>query len=183
MRYRVARQVAIVAVLSFVVSPLVKAAECGPTRYDCAAYYVAHHDLPAAIQELQAQLQQSPQNLKALNLLGIALTESGQIEQANRKFRAALAIDPRFYPARKNLGVNEFNLNHWQGAAADLKQALRSAPTDPITHLYLAEISFQKSYFASALRQYEMAGNRIMTNPDWTLHYAQCLAAKGERAR
>jgi Flp pilus assembly protein TadD len=181
MRYRLC-QVAIGALL-LSVPPLLQAADCGSTRYDCALYYIGHHNLPAAIESLNYELQQSPRNLKALNLLGIALTESGSVDQANSKFRDALAVDPNFYPARKNLAVNEFTQHHLTESATDFRRVLQSAPADPIVHVYLAEISFQKKDPTAAIQHYETAGSRIQTNPMWTLHYAQCLAERGNASR
>lgn len=172
MRCRVVCQV----ILLCAASPFLRAADCGPSRYDCAVYYVEHHDLDTAIQVLREELQQSPRNLKALNLLGIALTESGRGEEANREFRAALAIDPSFYPARKNLAINEFDLHHPAEAAANLHQVLQQAPDDPIAHIYLAEVSFQEKDYAAALSHYRKAGERAISRPVWALHYAQCLA-------
>ncbi len=183
MRYRVVRQVAVGAILSLLVSPVLRATDCGNNSYDCAVYHLAHQDLPAAIQALNEELQRFPRNLKALNLLGIALTESGQVEKANRKFREVLAINPAFYPARKNLAINEFGLHHLANAAADLRLVLKAVPADEIAHVYLAEISFQKNDFAAACPDYEKAAGRIAGNPSWTLHYAQCLVATGRTTR
>jgi len=159
------------------------AIDCGPTRNDCAAYYIGHHDLAAAIEILQQELQQSPQNLKALNLMGIALTESGRVEGANRRFRQALALDGSFYPARKNLAINEFHLHHLQDAESNLMRVLQAVPSDAIAHIYLGEISFEKKEYATAVRNYDKAGSRISTNSAWTLHYAQSLVAGGQIAR
>jgi len=159
------------------------AADCGSSRYDCAVYYVGRHDFSAATQALNEELQVSPRNLKALNLFGIVLTESGHIEAGNSKFKEALRIDPDFYFARKNLAINEFNLHRLQDAQADLDRVLKSSPSDPIAHVYLAEISFQKRNYAAALPDYEKASDRISTNRMWMLHYAQCLATKGDIAR
>ena len=183
MRHRVICQVAVVVGAGLLASFPLLAADCGPTRYDCAVSYVAHHRLPEAIQTLNEELRQSPQDLKALNLLGIALTESAQPEQANRKFRQALAINPAFYPARKNLAINEFNLNHLSEAEAQFARVLKQAPGDEIVRIYLGEISFQKNDYAGALENYEKGAGRITQSPAWTLHYAQCLVAQGEMAR
>ena len=60
----------------------VQAAECTRTRYECALTYVEQQKFQAAIQSLTAELQQHPQNLNALNLLGIALTGAGQPQKA-----------------------------------------------------------------------------------------------------
>src|SRR6266576_1297186 len=149
MRSRVVHQGAVWAVLSLLVSPYLLAADCGSSRYDCAVYYVGRHDFSAATQALNEELQVSPRNLKALNLFGIVLTESGHIEAGNSKFKEALRIDPDFYFARKNLAINEFNLHRLQDAQADLDRVLKSSPSDPIAHVYLAEISFQKRNYAA----------------------------------
>ena len=57
---------------------------------------------------LKRLLEAEPENLKALNLLGIALTGGGDLVAANREFRQAVRVDPRIYPALKNLAINEF---------------------------------------------------------------------------
>jgi len=180
---RLFRLLALAAVLHSLPATSLPAEECGPSLYECAVYYVSHRNLPAAIRTLHQELQQAPQNLKALNLLGIALTESSRIDDANTQFRLALAIDENFYPARKNLAINEFSLHHFQEAAADLARVLKAAPSDPIAHIYQGEISFEKNEFAAAAEHYGKAGNRVALNPAWTLHYARALAAQGESLR
>ena len=183
MRSRVIHQGAVWAVLSLLVSPYLLGADCGSARYDCAVYYVGRHDFSAATQALHEELLVSPRNLKALNLLGIVLTESGRIEAGNGKFKEALEIDPDFYSARKNLAINEFNLHRLQEAKADLDRVLTNSPSDQIVHVYLAEISFNKTDCSGALPHYEKASDRIPTNRTWMLHYVQCLAKKGNVAR
>jgi tetratricopeptide (TPR) repeat protein len=178
-RYRFLR-VAVGALLSLFVSLLSWSADCGSTPYDCALQSISRHNLSAAIQFLNAALRQDPQDLKALNLLGIALTESGHIDQANAQFKRALAIHPGFVPARKNLAVNEFDQRHLSESASDLNLVLKDTPADPIAHIYLAEIDYQRKNFGLALPHYEKAGARVASNPVWTLHYAQCLAVKGK---
>ena len=159
------------------------AQDCGPTRYDCAVYYISRHNLPVAIRALQQELQESPHNLKALNLMGIALTESGRIEEANTQFQQALAIDESFYPARKNLAINEFNSHHLPEAATNLSRVVQAVPDDAIAHIYLGEIDFEKKQYDAAIRNYSKAGNRVSLNTAWTLHFAQSLAARNEIGR
>src|SRR5690242_19824858 len=65
-------------------------ADCGPTPYDCAVAQVQRQDFPAAITTLTQILTQSPSNLKALNLMGIALTGAGRAADANQRFKQAL---------------------------------------------------------------------------------------------
>lgn len=183
MRCRAIRLGVAALMVSFTQPPPSRAADCVGTRYDCAVFYVEHQNFQAAIRSLNEELRESPQNLKALNLLGIALTGTGQTEKANSKFREALRVNPRFFPARKNLAVNEFNLNRAAEAEAEFSRVLKDAPKDDIAHVYLGEIAFQKNDFATALEHYEIARGRIAQNPPWILHYAQCLAARNDTKR
>jgi len=64
-----------------------------------------------AIPVLERLLAQSPSDLNARNLLGIALMNVGRNEEASLaslasvQFEKALALDPGFHPALKNLAV------------------------------------------------------------------------------
>ena len=154
------------------------AAECARSPYECAVADVGHHNFQGAIRQLRAILAESPHDLKALNLLGIALTGSGHIEKANPMFERVLDLDPHFYPARKNLAINEFDRKRFSAAAAELHRVLLDAPEDDVTHIYLGEISFQKNDFEGALRSYAKGRRSVPQKGTWLLHYAQCLVAK-----
>jgi tetratricopeptide (TPR) repeat protein len=158
-----------------------QAADCGPTPYDCAVTLVQRQEFPAAIDTLTQILAQTPKNLKALNLLGIALTSAGRADEAAQRFTQALTIDPTFYPARKNLAINEFTRGHLAEAQRDFEQVLAHAPDDEITHLHLAEIQFQRKERRAALPHYEKAHSRLFQNPSWMLHYAACLLDQAQK--
>jgi tetratricopeptide (TPR) repeat protein len=154
-------------------------ADCGPTPYDCAVAQVTRQDFLAAIASLGEVLRASPRELKALNLLGIALTGAGRIDEANRRFQQALSIDAAFYPALKNLAVNEFTVRQYAQSQRHFEQVLTRAPADEVAHVHVAEIHYQKKQLAIALEHYERAGPRVGQDPTWTLHYARCLLEKG----
>jgi len=158
---------------------LARGAECGPTAYDCALYYVGRQDFTAAIRSLRRVLQREPRNLKALNLLGIALTGAGQIEQANREFKKALRLNPRFIPALKNLAINELTLKRTAEAKTHSEQVLKHAPEDEVAHISLAEIYFAEKQCESALKHYEKSRVRVVNNPDLIFHYSHCAFEQG----
>jgi tetratricopeptide (TPR) repeat protein len=151
---------------------------CGPAEYDCALFYAQHHDFPNATALLEKLLQQNPQDLKALNLLGIVLTGSNQINKANGSFQQALSVSPQFVPARKNLAINLFNGNQRTEAAREFNQVLKFAPHDPVAHVYLAEIAYEQKDLSTALKHYEQGSERVSVNPAWVLHYAECILSK-----
>jgi len=157
-------------------------ADCGPTVYECAVARVTRQDFAGAIRSLDEVLRATPRDLKALNLLGIALTGAGRIDEADRRFQQAIAIDATFYPALKNLAVNEFTRGRYAESQRHFEEVLKLAPGDEIAHLHLAEIHFRKKQLGAALEHYEKAAARVAQDPAWTLHYAGCLIEKG-RAR
>ncbi len=169
--------------LIFPLCYLVQAAECTRAPYECALFYVEHQNFRPAIRSLAVALQQSPRNLNALNLLGIALTGAGHPEQGNVRFKQALAINPRFYPARKNLAINAFDAKRLTEAELQFNRALKDAPSDEITHLYLGEISFAKNDFATAAKNYEQGHRRVSQKASWTLHYGQSLLEQKDLAQ
>ena len=59
---------------------------------------------------------------------GETALRAGNLEQAERSFRAVLAIDPQVAGAYANLGVIEMRRKHWQRALENLNQAARLAP-------------------------------------------------------
>lgn len=109
MRRALSRSLAATLILCFVLAPSVHVAEFEPMRRNSAVYYTEHHRSPAAVRILTREVQHSPHDLKTLNLHALALTGARQTERGNKTFKEALDIDPRLYPARKNLAIHEFN--------------------------------------------------------------------------
>ncbi len=154
MRFAASRFVVALGIL-LLLGHTAQAAECTGTHYQCALVDVEHRNFQAAIQLLTAELQLHPPNLNALNLLGIAFTEAGQPQKAAATFQQVLIVDPHFYPARKNLAINEFDSKHFAEAEIQFNRVLKDAPADEISHLYLGEISFRRKDLAAAAKHYE----------------------------
>src|ERR1035438_4658076 len=91
---------------------LVWAARSQPQpAYTEAVAYVQQGRYDLAIPLIEKILASSPRDLKARNLLGIALLNSGRKAEAGVQFQKALEIDPGFRPALKNLAVTEMELD------------------------------------------------------------------------
>src|SRR4029453_18529937 len=85
-----------------------QSADCGAAPYDCAVTYLQRGEFARAVAVLEPLTATASDKLKTLNLLGIALTGAGRVDEANNRFHEALDLDSTFYPALKNLAVNEF---------------------------------------------------------------------------
>src|SRR5450755_551848 len=106
-------------------------------------------------------LKTEPENLKALNLLGIALTGKGDLVAANREFQHAIRIDPHFSPALKNLAINEFTQKDVKASERHFSQALALAPNDPVVHAYLGHIAYSRHQYPNAAIHLEKAGKLL----------------------
>jgi len=155
-------------------------ASCSAATYDCAIAQVQRHEFAPAIVTLELLAAKSPRDLKILNLLGIALTGAGKPDAANARFRAALAIDPRFAPALRNLAVNEFTIGDDRAAERHFKEVLGQAPDDEVAHQHLGEIYFARKQCRVALPHYAKSRVRIEQQPGLLLHNATCLLEEKE---
>jgi tetratricopeptide (TPR) repeat protein len=136
---------------------------------------IKQQQIEQGIALLREILKGSPNDIKAHNLLGIALTTAGKIEEANAHFKRAIELNPRFYPALKNLAINEMRLNRTEEAKAHLIRALEIGPDDPVAHLALGEIHWQGREFAEAVKHYDKSGDLPFRDPRVVLNYAASL--------
>lgn len=117
-------------------------------------------------------LTREPNNLRELNLAGLALTGKGDIPHANEYFAKALRLNPAFVPALKNLGINEFNQKNYDGAEKHLLAARNQTPRDPVVNFYLGEIAYRAHKYPSAAVAFANAGDLIFQNPNAAAHLA-----------
>jgi tetratricopeptide (TPR) repeat protein len=129
--------------------------------YTQAEAFVRQGQWDPGIALLKQLLGNEPKNLKALNLLGIALTGKGDLPGADREFRHAVQIDPHFAPALKNLAINEYTQKSVAGAERHFSEALSVTPNDPVIHAYLGHIAYSRHQFSKAAAHLEKSGNLI----------------------
>lgn len=70
-----------------------------------AAAALARHDHGGAMAAARRAVGLAPDRGAAFNLIGVVLAAQGEVTRAQDFFRAALAVDPTFVPARDNLEV------------------------------------------------------------------------------
>jgi tetratricopeptide (TPR) repeat protein len=134
---------------------------------------VRGHRWDEGLAALQSLLADDPNNLKALNLTALAYIGKGDPESANRYLERALAVDPKFVPALKNLAIDEFNAKQTAAAEKHLLSALNEAPDDPVINLYLGQLSCGQANYRRAADSLSKAGPFLASNPN----LAACLAA------
>lgn len=157
---------------------LFAAMAAGSSAYTQAEVLVRQGQWDQAIDLLKQALVAEPGNLKALNLLGIALTGKGDLAGADREFRSAVRIDPHFIPALKNLAINEFTQKNVAGAERHFNEALASAPNDPVVHVYLGHIAYSRKQFKKAAEHLEKSGD-LTHDPAVASELAESLVETG----
>jgi Flp pilus assembly protein TadD len=142
-----------------------------PSRGQEAGGYLEAESLVRAgqfeqgIKLLEPILRTEPRNLKARNLLGIALTQQGDLAAANREFSRAVEIDPGFYPALQNLAANEFALKDFAKSERHFLQAAKLAPDSPAINSFLGKLAFKRGDFAAAVPRLEEASSLFDREP------------------
>ena len=175
------RRSSVVPFALLLAAPLAAQSPASSTQYDRAVDYLQHRQIGPAITLLQQILEAAPTDAKAHNLMGIALTASGRLDEANPHFRQALEINPEFYPALKNLAVNELALKHVAEARVHFEEVLHFVPEDQVAHLSLGEIYFDQKLYVTAVEHYLKSGELLTRDPNVTLNFARSCFESNQR--
>src|SRR5262245_4525485 len=173
----------VIALLSSLEFTTAAQAPASQPSYEEALSLIRSRQIEPGIALLRKILEQSPNDIKAHNLLGIALTTIEKIEEANAHFLKAIELNPRFYPALKNLAINEMKLNRTEEAKAHFIRALEVGPDDPVAHLALGEIHWQGKQFAEAVKHYDKSGALPFRDSRVVLNYASSLLESNQAER
>ena len=133
-----------------------------------------------AITLLDLFLADQPGSLPILYNLGMALSDVGRLEEAERHLRRALEIEPKFTNARVALGVALQRRGNAAEAISTLEDAVDKDPTNPWAHRNLAACFANTGRMREAIEQFRCA---TQLNPqdqaNW-LGLAQGLASMRE---
>jgi tetratricopeptide (TPR) repeat protein len=132
---------------------------------------------------LQPILKAEPRNVKALNLAGLALTGKGDTQKADEYFKKSITISPGFFPALKNLSINEFNQQQYPASEKHLLAAQRAIPDDPVVNLYLGEVCYRQSKYQPAADAFSHALALVSRNPNALAHLAVSYFQTGQQQK
>jgi len=153
-----------------------------PELYAQAETLVRQKQWDQGIALLRQVLGVEPENPRAHNLMGIALSGKGDVSGAGAEFERALRIDPRFVPALKNLAINELSRNHAGEAQRHFSAAEQIAPHDPMIQAYLGDIAYSQHQYKTAVQHLEKAGD-FLKNPAAAARLGESLLETGEQTR
>ena len=168
-----------VFVVLLLLSSLAAGVGQGSDLYARAENLVRQEQWEQGMALLRQVLEAEPENPKAHNLMGIALSGKGDMSGAGAEFQRAVRIDPRFVPALKNLAINELAQNNMAEAQRHFSAALELAPGDRRIHAYLGDIAYSQHHYKSAAQNLEQSGD-FLKNPGAAARLAESLLEIGQ---
>jgi protein O-mannosyl-transferase len=129
---------------------------------------------------LQHVLEVTENNAVAHCLLGAALEERGQIDEAIKHLREAIHLSPRYADAYNNLGVALDRKGQIDEAIKQLMEALRLRPDYADAYYNLGVALAQKGQTDEAIRQYRQSLRLDPNNEQAHSSLGRALGQKGE---
>ena len=107
-----------------------------------------------------------PTNPDLCQQIGIAYTRLENFAEAEKFYREAVRLNPRFWAAHKNLGTVLWFLDRKEESEREFLAVTQVLPTDPVPHLYLGLAAYTRRDFPHAKMQFEKAGALAVENPE-----------------
>jgi len=127
-----------------------------------------------------AALSNSPRLLYAR---GLKLVEAGRLDDAERDFRRIIGLDPQAGYALNALGFSLADLTtRYTEARGYIERALKLTPDEPAVIDSMGWVEFKLGNTAKAL-EYLSRAYTMNPDPEIAAHYAEVLAASGDRAK
>lgn len=128
-----------------------------------------------AVALLEPHVRNHSGDLRARTLLGMALSASGRLAEANANFEEILRVNRDYAPAIQALALNQIAMGRTAEARRNLEQLLRINPHNAVGHLAMADLAYAVKDFPAAATHYEKSGALVRADPRRVLNYAGAL--------
>jgi len=125
-------------------------------------------------------VEKAPRNPVAQNNLGMALAFEGRVDEAQERFREALAIDPTRALSNYNLGFTLAHKGKYEEAIGYLREAIRLNPRDAGAHYALAMSLTATGQRGEGVRHFEEAVALRPDDAEAHREMANALVAEGD---
>ncbi|MDX6769114.1 MAG: tetratricopeptide repeat protein [Elusimicrobiota bacterium] len=127
----------------------------------------------------RAALACNPVSPKSRSALGVTLLETGRLEQGRALLEAALAADPRHYPAAYNLALADYRAGDLRASAARLARARALRPGAPDGLALEGLLAERAGRWPDALAAYAAAAEKRPYDAAARWNLARALAKTG----
>jgi tetratricopeptide (TPR) repeat protein len=159
----------------------------GPNEQKEASLYqegmrlLRQKDYPQALEQFR-QLEQTAPNLpQGYTGEGIALALNGKIEEAIPVLQKAIAIDPSFWVARRELGILDWQLQRKEDAARELTEVVKLSPDDGSVNAILGEYNFGAKNYQAAAQFFSRARAQVDMSFPLSLMNSEALIKSGHK--
>jgi Flp pilus assembly protein TadD len=122
----------------------------------------------------------APTNSGAHNSLGVALVQTGKLDEAIAHYRQALALNPQYAEAANNLGEALVGQGDDKGAIAQFTKATQLGPTYPAAHANLGMMLARTGNPAQAIAPLKKVVELKPEDPEARRNLGHALAEKGD---
>ena len=144
------------------------------------ALYIRQKDQKDALEVAQKVVQRTPQDVAALNLLGVARLAAGDRKGARAAYTRAIQTDKNFIPARLNLGKLELFEGNSAAARAIYLEILKERPKDLQAMYELAVLESSTGQLPEAVHWLEKLRAIDQRNLPGALYLVDVYARSGE---
>jgi tetratricopeptide (TPR) repeat protein len=114
-------------------------------------------DYTGAIEDFQHVLKMRPNDVEAYFYMGLSYGKIGRRENAEQCYENAIAIDPRYLPAREVLGLLEFREKEFKKAEPQLEAAIDLGSVNPNVFYAFGRIELAEKECRKAIRAFKEA--------------------------
>jgi tetratricopeptide (TPR) repeat protein len=119
-----------------------------------------------ALSTLLERRRSEPSNADLCQQIGIAYTRLENFAEAEKFYREAVRLNPRFWAAHKNLGTVLWFMDRKEESEREFLAVTKVLPADPVPHLYLGLAAYTRRDFPQAKTQFAEAGALASENPE-----------------
>jgi Flp pilus assembly protein TadD len=148
-----------------------------PSSADVVLERLRHGDYETAVPLLVLLVHHEPHNPLHRYNLGMALSDTGRLDEAQKQLREAVRFDPRNVNARVALGVAKTRDGDHEGAISILREAADLGPDNPWAHRNLGACLFRCGKGAEAEVHLRKSVELAPQDQQSLLGLGQCLEA------
>jgi tetratricopeptide (TPR) repeat protein len=136
------------------------------THMNLVNWYRDNNYWPEAAHELEAIVQQRPQDIAVRHMLGDAYDQMGQKDKALKAWEDARDIDPNNPAGHNKLGVAYMDRHRFDDAEKEFQAAVAADPAFTEAYIHLADVYLQKGQTPKAKQALQSAIDKAKTPDD-----------------
>jgi predicted Zn-dependent protease len=113
----------------------------------------------------------------------MALTAAQRPAEGSKRFRDALAVNPRYAPALRGLAMNYMSAGDTANAESYFEALLKVAPGEAVAHLALGEIRCAARRYSECLEHFEASAGAYLLDPKTILKFADAAIQTKQQSK